>query len=166
MIDLNTYIAETSQDNLTRTIFESNFFKNEDEYAKKFSFKDFEQNIKGIAKKAGRKVVYGALLLYYALVAMRDKEGTWADVSWKIKAALGYVLFPFDLVPDNLGPLGWVDDLVVIILIINWIETNYKEWFTPEVKEKAREKFESMFGSGEFDDNVNHWNKDLEDIMK
>lgn len=166
MIDLNTYISENSQDSFARAVFESDFFKNEDDYAKKFSFKDFERNIKSIAKKAGRKIVYGALLLYYALLAMKDKEGNWQNVSWKIKAALGYVLFPFDFVPDAVGPLGWVDDLVVIILVINWIDTNYKEWFTPEVKEQARYKYETIFGTGDFDDNVDNWKKDLEDFMK
>ena len=59
-------------------------------YANKFSSSDFTEKISRIAKRAGAKLVYAALILYYTLQS--DK------VSAKDKAiiigALGYMLFP------------------------------------------------------------------------
>ncbi len=39
-------------------------------------------------------------------------------VNWLILAAVVYLLFPFDLVPDLLGPVGRIDDLAVIAFLV------------------------------------------------
>ena len=38
-------------------------------------------------------------------------------IKWLILAAVVYLLFPFDLVPDLLGPVGRIDDLAAIALL-------------------------------------------------
>ena len=94
-----------------------------------------------VAKKAGVKVVYAVLLLYYALL-----DG---DVPLKHKAivvgALGYFILPFDFIPDVLGPLGYTDDLSALILALQTIWSS----ITPAVKEQAQSKL------GEWFDDVN-----------
>ncbi len=56
-------------------------------------------------------------------MVLRDyANGTYREVPWKavaaIVAAIVYVLSPFDLIPDFLGPLGWTDD--VVALAVTW----------------------------------------------
>ena len=65
-------------------------------YKDKYSPKGFVDKISRIAKRAGSKMVYAALILFYTLES--DK------VSIKEKAiiigALGYLISPLDVVPD------------------------------------------------------------------
>ena len=71
-------------------------------YAGKFSAGDFTEKISRIAKRAGAKLVYAALILFYTLQS--DK------VSAKDKAiiigALGYMISPLDVVPDAVPIVG------------------------------------------------------------
>ena len=90
-----------------------------------------------VAKKAGVKVVYAVLLLYYALL-----DG---DVPLKDKAivvgALGYFILPFDFIPDMLGPLGYTDDLSALVLALKTIWSS----ITPAVKEQAMRRLREWF---------------------
>jgi uncharacterized membrane protein YkvA (DUF1232 family) len=46
------------------------------------------------------------------------------DTPWKVKAILAvaimYLLSPFDLVPDWIVGLGFLDDLTVVSLLVAW----------------------------------------------
>lgn len=112
-------------------------------YGKFYSDTKLIEKIKKVAKQAGVKTVYAALLLYYALM---DK-----NVSIKDKAivlgALGYFILPADLIPD-LGPIGYTDDLGAMILALKAI------WdaITPDTHAKARRRLETWFGSVEDED--------------
>ena len=90
-----------------------------------------------VAKRAGSKVVYPVLLLYYIL---QDK-----NVPLKHKAAiagaLGYFILPLDLIPDLVPLLGFSDDLAALAACIKFMI----ESVTPEVKEKANRKLETWF---------------------
>jgi uncharacterized membrane protein YkvA (DUF1232 family) len=90
-----------------------------------------------VAKRAGSKVVYPVLLLYYIL---QDK-----NVPLKHKAAiagaLGYFILPLDLIPDLVPLLGFSDDLAALAACIKFMIANV----TPEVKEKANRKLETWF---------------------
>jgi uncharacterized membrane protein YkvA (DUF1232 family) len=44
-------------------------------------------------------------------------------------AALGYVILPFDLIPDAIPVLGEVDDLVILVAVARW----FLELCPPEV---------------------------------
>ena len=65
-------------------------------YTDKFSKTGFIDKIASIAKRAGAKLVYAALVLYYTLesdqVSVKDKA--------MIIGALGYLISPLDVVPD------------------------------------------------------------------
>lgn len=93
--------------------------------------------ISRVAKKAGVKGVYAALLLYYALVngkvPLRDKV--------IVVGALGYFICPTDFIPDLLGPLGYTDDITALMWALSRIWHN----ITPEVHERARAKLKQWF---------------------
>ena len=46
-----------------------------------------------------------------------------------LAAALGYVVLPFDIIPDAIPVLGEVDDLVIVIAAARW----FIRWCPPEV---------------------------------
>ena len=64
-------------------------------YSNKFTNGEFLEKISKIAKRAGAKLVYIALVLYYTLqsdkVALKDKA--------IIVGALGYLVSPLDVIP-------------------------------------------------------------------
>jgi len=113
-------------------------------YANKFSSKDFSEKISRIAKRAGAKLVYAALILYYTLQS--DK------VSAKDKAiiigALGYMISPLDVIPDAIPIAGLSDDLAVLIYVLKkfWIDVD------PEVKDRAKQRLRKWFDDDEIDE--------------
>ena len=90
-----------------------------------------------VAKKAGVKGIYAALLLYYALadgkVPLRDKV--------IVVGALGYFICPTDFIPDILGPLGYTDDISALMWALSRIWHN----ITPAVHEKSRARLRQWF---------------------
>lgn len=84
--------------------------KNYDKYQKNYSESEFWIKLKKVARKAGVKVVYAALLLYYVL---RNPATPSADRA-KILGALGYFILPIDLLPDFLPVAGFTDDLAAL----------------------------------------------------
>ncbi len=110
-------------------------------YADKFSPKGFVEKISRIAKRAGAKLVYAALVLFYTLqsdeVSMKDKA--------IIVGALGYLISPLDVLPDAIPIVGLTDDLSVLVYVIN------KIWFDvpDEVKVRAKEKLSEWFDEDE-----------------
>jgi uncharacterized membrane protein YkvA (DUF1232 family) len=110
-------------------------------YAGKFSQKDFVDKIARIAKRAGAKLVYAALILYYTLQS--DK------ISTKDKAiiigALGYLISPLDVVPDAIPIAGLSDDLAVLLYVLKMVWTD----IDPEVKQRAKQKLDQWFDDDE-----------------
>ena len=106
-------------------------------YKDKFSNSGFVEKISRIAKRAGAKLVYAALILYYTLendkVSVRDKA--------IIIGALGYLISPLDVVPDAIPIAGLSDDLAVLIYVL------HKVWgdVSDEVKQKAKAKMSQWF---------------------
>ena len=110
---------------------------NYEKYQKYFSDNQFWGKLKKIARKAGIKVVYAALLLYYVL---RNPATPKADRT-KIVGALGYLLLPTDLIPDFLPVVGFTDDLAALAWALYSVAKNV----TPEVKIQARQKLGEWF---------------------
>lgn len=110
-------------------------------YKDKFSESGFVEKIARIAKRAGVKLVYAALLLYYTLesdkVSIKDKA--------IIIGALGYLISPLDVVPDAIPIAGLSDDLAVLVYVLHKVWGDVSE----EVKEKARTKLNAWFDADE-----------------
>ncbi|MBO4850747.1 MAG: DUF1232 domain-containing protein [Prevotella sp.] len=113
-------------------------------YADKFSAKGFVEKISRIAKRAGSKLVYAALVLYYTL---QSKEVSYKDKAMII-GALGYLISPLDVLPDAIPIVGLSDDLTVLLFVINkiWIEV------PEEVKTRAKEKLADWFDEDELEE--------------
>ncbi|MBP3838900.1 MAG: DUF1232 domain-containing protein [Prevotella sp.] len=113
-------------------------------YSDRFSSKTFVEKISRIAKRAGSKLVYAALILYYTLqsdkVSVKDKA--------IIIAALGYLISPLDTIPDAFPILGLGDDMAVLIYVLK------KVWgdVSDEVKQKAHEKLAKWFDTEEIEE--------------
>ena len=107
------------------------------QYQKHFSETVLWKKIKKLGEKAGLKVVYASLLLYYALKS--DEVSLQAKAT--IIGALGYFIFPFDLLPDFIPFIGFSDDLGALILAI----TQIKDAISPEIKKLAKEKLDDWF---------------------
>lgn len=113
-------------------------------YANKFSQSDFVEKISRIAKRAGAKLVYAALILYYTLqsdrVSKKDKA--------MIIGALGYMISPLDVMPDAIPIVGLTDDLAVLLYVLKRVWTE----IDPEIQEKARERLSKWFDDDEIEE--------------
>lgn len=112
-------------------------------YKDKFTQQGFFDKIQRIAKRAGAKLVYVALILYYMIqsdkVSLKDKA--------IIIGALGYLISPLDIVPDAIPIAGLTDDLTVLLYTLGKVWTSVDD----EMKEQAHEKLSKWFD----DDEVN-----------
>lgn len=110
---------------------------NIERYQGDYSERGFWNKLKKVAGKAGVKVIYLALILYYEL--------TDPKVSPKEKAmvigALGYFIIPVDLIPDAIPVLGFSDDLAALMAAYSYV----KGHLTPEVRLMARNKLCEWF---------------------
>lgn len=110
-------------------------------YKDKFSQQSFIEKIQRIAKRAGAKLVYVALILYYLIqsdkVSLKDKA--------VIIGALGYLISPLDVVPDAIPIAGLGDDLTVLLYALGKVWTSVDE----EMKGNARGKLSKWFDDDE-----------------
>ena len=80
-------------------------------YQPRFNERGFWNKVKKVAIKAGAKLIYVALILYYELtdptVSVKGKS--------IIIGALGYFILPVDLIPDAIPVAGYTDDLAALM---------------------------------------------------
>lgn len=112
-----------------------------EEYGKHYSEENFWFKLGRIAGKAGIKVTYAALVLFYVL----KDPGTPRKERNKILGALGYLILPLDLIPDWIPVAGFTDDLAAL----TWAIYMIAKCITPSVKAQAAAKCREWFG--EFD---------------
>ena len=110
-------------------------------YANKFSQSEFAEKISRIAKRAGAKLVYAALILYYTLQSDKVSKSDKA----LIIGALGYMISPLDVIPDAIPIAGLTDDLAVLLFVLKKVWTG----IDPEIVEQAREKLSKWFDEEE-----------------
>ena len=119
-------------------------------YASKFTANGFIDKIAKIAKMAGAKLVYAALVLFYTLqsnqVSTKDKA--------IIIAALGFLISPIDAIPDAIPIVGLTDDLAVLVYVLKKVWGDVSE----DVKEKAKSKLSKWFDEDEM--------KEIDDLFK
>ena len=119
-------------------------------YANKFSQSEFVEKISRIAKRAGSKLVYAALILYYTLQSDRISKTDKAIII----GALGYMISPLDVIPDAVPIAGLTDDFAVLIYVLKKVWTD----IDPSIIEQAKEKLSKWFDEEEI--------CDIQDIFK
>lgn len=109
------------------------------QYQENYNELSLWNKVKKFAKKAGLKVIYLVLLLYYVLqsetVSMTDKA--------KIYGALGYFILPVDFIPDAIPVVGFTDDFAALVACVIAVSSN----ITPEIEQQAKDKLADWFGS-------------------
>lgn len=116
--------------------FEKNPHKVE-QYKDHYTEEGLKQKLSKVARRAGLKVVYLVLVLYYALrsdkISVSDKA--------MIYGALGYFILPLDLLPDLIPLLGYSDDLSALIIALSRVAKSIDD----EIRSKAKQKLEQWF---------------------
>lgn len=109
-------------------------------YQRFFSKTGFWKKIATRGKTAGRGVLEKALYLYYA--ALSDNTPKWAKRV--IYGALGYFIFPLDMIPDLAPLVGYTDDASVLAAALATVAF----YITPEIKAQAHGKLAQWFDKG------------------
>lgn len=122
--------------------------KDYNSYGSHYSEGNLWSKIRRIASKAGIKVIYVVLVLYYAL---RSSKLSTKDRTIII-GALGYFILPADLIPDFL-PGGYVDDWGALI----WAAKAVWDNITPDVQAKAKAQLKEWFDNYDKSELDNLW---------
>ncbi len=112
-------------------------------HSSEYSEESFFDKILSCIKSAGKFLIYQALQLYY--VMQNPECPIWAKGI--IIAALGYFISPIDAIPDVIPFAGFTDDAGVIAAAL---ATLYM-YITEDVKRRARETLDNIFGKGTSD---------------
>lgn len=112
---------------------------NYEKYYGKYTDKKLFEKLRAFSVKAGKKLVYVVLLLYYTL----QKENVPKKVKAIIIGALGYFISPFDGIPDFVPFLGYTDDFGALMMALAVVSAYIDE----EIKQQARSRMESWFGT-------------------
>ncbi len=114
--------------------------KTPEEYTKYYSENGLMEKLSTFGRKAGIKLVYAALLLYYVLlsnnVPIKEKG--------LIIGALGYLILPIDLIPDMIPVAGFTDDLSALVYAINSVRNYIDEDIEQQAKEKLNDWFDDF----------------------
>ncbi len=102
------------------------------QYIQYYNELQLKDKIAFVGKSIGSKVIFSVLIL---VVLISDKQ-----IPLKVRmvfiAALGYFILPMDLITDLLPVVGFTDD----IAFLSYAISNAREYITPEVKIKAKQK--------------------------
>ncbi len=109
-----------------------------DGYEQHYSDDNLWTKLRSFALTAGKDVVEMALILYFVL----QKPGipSWAKAT--VISALGYFIFPLDLIPDFTPVVGYADDLGFLAAAIGAVAMHIDD----DVRGKARNKLREWFG--------------------
>ncbi len=113
-------------------------------YGSKFSQTEFVEKIARIAKRAGAKLVYAALILYYTLQSDKISAANKA----MIIGALGYMISPLDVIPDAIPIAGLTDDLAVLLFVLKKVWTD----IDPDIQQKAKNRLSKWFDADEIEE--------------
>ncbi len=113
-------------------------------YSKEYSEDSFWEKLTKFASKAGIKVTYAALLLFYVL----QKPTTPVWIKATIIGSLGYFISPIDAIPDLMPMVGYGDDLGVLAMALSTAAM----YIDADVKSKAKNKLNVWFKSYNEDD--------------
>ncbi len=108
------------------------------QYEQHYNESSFWNKVLSMAKKAGLKLIYLALLLYYTLESRNVSKTDKAIII----GALGYFILPLDVIPDYIPFIGYTDDMTILYYAYKRVKTNIND----HIREKAKNKLDSLFG--------------------
>lgn len=94
-----------------------------------YSEDGFWRTVKKAAKSVGKKVLQPGFELYYAME--HSQTPMWAKSV--AVGALGYLIFPIDIVPDIIPVIGFGDDMVTMMAAV----TSVGRYVTNDIRKKA-----------------------------
>lgn len=97
-----------------------------------------QKKIIRVAKKAGIKVIYLVLILFYTL----QKKSTPTKAKATIMGGLAYFILPFDLISDLIPAIGFTDDLTALVSVLIAVAM----YVDADVKRQAKERLHIWFG--------------------
>jgi uncharacterized membrane protein YkvA (DUF1232 family) len=115
------------------------------DFAEQYSEESFSEKISNYAQVVGKEGIRDALVLYALVLyyTLRDSTGKVpASAKGAIIGALGYFIFPLDVIPDMIPVIGYTDDLAILASVMSLIALN----IPPEAKQRANEKVREWFG--------------------
>ena len=118
-----------------RTMDSEKATKNMDKH---YSDNGFWSKLKKFGKRAGEKTVYYSLLLFYTAKDPAVPKSS----KMIILGALGYLIFPVDLIPDFIPVVGLADDATVIAAAVYKVFQHIDD----DIKNKAKQKLDEIFG--------------------
>ncbi|MBB6460717.1 YkvA family protein [Flammeovirga kamogawensis] len=104
----------------------------------KFTEKGFWNKVGRFAKKAGLKLSFYAITLYFTMI----DDDTPNASKLLIMGALGYFIMPLDLIPDIAPGIGFTDDLAALTTAFVNVAMHIKQ----EHKENALFQLQKLFG--------------------
>lgn len=112
-----------------RRVIERDAEKINDQKAKEAKVKA-DKWLKSHGKSAPAKLLNGVKLL---AAIMRDYfKGDYKQVPWTtitlVAAAILYIVNPFDIVPDFIPGIGWLDDIVVLHFVLKAVAGDLKKY--------------------------------------
>jgi uncharacterized membrane protein YkvA (DUF1232 family) len=107
------------------------------DYSKDYSEESFWDKIKTSFDKIGRPLLEKVLTLYYVLID--SSTPAWAKAL--IIPALGYFIFPLDVIPDIIPVFGYGDDLGVIVGVLAAVTTCVTEKHNKQAQTKLADWF-------------------------
>ena len=132
--DTSRAIRRLDRDDLTN---ERDHGNGQPDYSSAYTEESFWEKLASFAIAAGKEVVYQALVLYYC---WHDPDTPlWAKA--QIAGALGYFIFPVDVIPDVIPVVGYSDDMGALALALASVAAHIK----PEHRQKAEEKLKTWF---------------------
>jgi uncharacterized membrane protein YkvA (DUF1232 family) len=106
-----------------------------------YSEEKFWNKLLKYSKKAGETTVYTSLLLYFTA----KNPAVPKSAKLTIMGALGYLIFPADIIPDFIPVIGLADDASVIAFALYQVISHIDE----PTRQRAQEKMKSWFGDSE-----------------
>lgn len=102
-----------------------------------FNETTFLASLKSDAKKLGDKIVFDALKLFYCY----KSANTPAIEKSTIAGALGYLVAPFDFIPDSVPVYGLTDDAAILAMALESVAL----YVGDDVEAVAKRKLEEWF---------------------
>ena len=111
-----------------------------EEYGEHYNEEDFWAKLNSMPRSAVKMILEKALLLRELLL----DGGTPYWVRGTLIGALGYIIFPFDLCPDFIPGVGFLDDIAIAGLVLGNLDHLVSDDIRKRVKERMSEPLEAQ----------------------